>query len=114
MNLSIKIGPRRFTGRTKSILVSNITTGKCFAVGYKNGIEYSGYTNFMSITEDSVRVFNLVKHRRKAVRNKKGKTIKSTPGYWEAYVYDFPIDLLNVLGLSVKQNNRNFTLYKRK
>lgn len=114
MKLSINIGPHRFTGRTKSILVSNITTGKCFAVGYKNGIEYSGYTNFMSRTEDSVRVFNLVKRRRKAVRNKKGKTIKSTPAYWEAYVYDFPIKLLEVLGLNVKQNTRNFTISKKK
>lgn len=114
MNLSIKIVPIRVTERTKSILVNVITSGKCICFGCKNGVSYNGYSSIhRSSSDDTIRVFNLVKHRRKAVRDKNGKTIKATPAYWEAYVYDFSLELLRIMGLNVRQNRRNFVLYKK-
>ena len=114
MNFTLTIRPSHYTARLNRYLVDDITRGKCFTCGCKGRTNYSGYTPILDRNADYVRVFNLVKHNRKSIRNSKGKTIKVIPGYWEAYVYDFSFDFLKVTGLSVRQNIRNFTLYKSK
>lgn len=59
--------------------------------------------------------FSILK-RKNAVkqRDKNGKYVTLSPAVVTAYVYDFPIDLLKVSGLSVIQKNRHFVLTKNK
>ena len=63
-----------------------------------------------------VRAFNLVKHNRKVVRlggdvyKKNGEKHVLKPMYWEAFVYDIPVTMLEYMNLYLIQYERNFKI----
>ena len=104
MKLNIKFTPKHFTASNKRILMEHITAGYVPVANAERG---NGVINgYIRTNEDHVRVFNLHKHNRKS--NQVDKT-KSKPMYWEAFVYDIPMDVIRTCGFKVIQHRRNFT-----
>ena len=118
MNISIKVRPTKYNGKSKSDILEKITRGFCYASGIKNNVDYSGYVRILSRSDESVRVFNLHKHNRKVIHKKdkigNPKVISIQKMYWEAFVYDIPIELLKIMKCDIKQNLRNFEFIKHK
>ena len=62
-----------------------------------------------------VRAFNLVKHNRKVIRlggnvyKKYGKHILK-PMYWETFIYDIPVSMLEYMNLCLVQYERHFKI----
>lgn len=111
MEIKIKITPKVVKGYKIPSVITQITNGLGFVIGGTSKITYKGY---MDINDKFVRVFNIEKKNAVKQRDKNGKYITLSPAVVTAYVYDFPIDLLKVSGLSVIQKNRHFVLTKHK
>lgn len=109
MRLHIDLKPRVVEARTKTELLSKIGNGYMHYFGtYGNGLS----------SKYKIRVYNLQKFNKKVERSvytKNGKVVKKSkvvsPKRWVANVYDFDMDLLRVLKLKVKQQNKNFIVY---
>lgn len=99
---------------TKSSIMERITSYHCRTFGSSNGINYDGYVSWRDKEKRYVRVFNLIKHNRKVERYCNNSKCRIKPMYWEAFVYDIPIELLEITGCNVSQYNRNFKFTKRK
>lgn len=110
-----KVRPTLKTGVTRDSLVNAIQRGlrlATFSFGdYGHGI--------VSHDHKTIRVYNLQKVRPKkkqsqtaSYQNEDGKTIRKTKiehaGHWNAYVYDFNIEMLKHAGLTVHQGSRTF------
>lgn len=59
-----------------------------------------------------VRAFNLVKHNRKVVRlgGENGRKHVLKPMYWETFIYDIPVSMLEYMNLCLIQYDRNFKI----
>ena len=74
-----------------------------------------GYTHTIN-GQIYVRAFNLVKHNRKVVRlggdvyRENGGKHVLKPMYWEAFIYDIPISMLEYMNLCLVQYERNFEI----
>lgn len=112
MRFNVNIKPMRVEAETKhDVTRKAIGSGRNWSTG-TNGV---GYTKIG--TSDTIRVYNLEKHRkvvhRTVVKGKKTSKIVKR-GHWVAFVYDFPIAALEVVGLRVVQGERTFTLKSRR
>lgn len=110
MELKLKFKPIYMTGSSKKNIVEQIKYGYIPIYQLYKGIRICGYYRKQSKT---VRVYNLIKHNRKTQHDRDGNTIIIKPMYWEAFVYDIPLDVLDFMGLSIVQKERNFRVYKR-
>lgn len=94
----------------RDVIRKAIGTGREW-VTCTHGTGYVKHTN-----EDTIRVYNLEKHRkvvhRTVVKGKKTSKIVKR-GHWVAFVYDFPVTALEVVGLRVVQGERTFKLKSR-
>lgn len=96
----------------KQTMLKAILAGTCPST-YNNVI--NGHMHFVNGVL-CVRLYNLIKHNRKVKRlggglyTKNGNKHIKMPAYWEAYVYDIPVTIIETLNLKVIQNNRNFTI----
>ena len=82
---------------------------------YKN-VKINALRKIFGNKDNYVRVFNLHKHNRKTehyVEHGVKRTRVKSPMFWEAFVYDIPLDVLTVTNLSVFQENRHFRLVNR-
>ena len=105
MKLNIKFTPKHFTAPNKRILMEHITAGYVPVANCKRG---NGVINgYIRMTGDHVRVFNLHKHNRHGKGTYKAQS--DTPMWWEAFVYDIPMNIIETCGFKVTQNCRNFT-----
>lgn len=98
---------------TKSSIMKRITSYHCRTFGCSNGINYDGYVSWRDKEKRYIRVFKLIKHNRKVEGHRDGSK-KIKPMYWEAFVYDIPIKLLEITGCNVSQSSKNFKFTKRK
>lgn len=113
MELHFKIKPTIVRARSKEGIDSKYY-GKC--------LTFSSYGNYRLADyggEECALVINYVKVNRKTkqLRFKNGKYKSSTvvrEKEWIGYVYYFPISLLKVMNLEVKQKVNNFEIKKRK
>ena len=110
MEIKLKYEPIYVTGISKKNIVEKITIGYTPIYQIYNGVRINAY--YRNHTK-SVRVYNLIKHNRKTQHDKDGNTIIIKPMYWEAFVYDIPLNVLDFTHLSIEQKERNFRLYKR-
>lgn len=112
MDLRLKIKPQYFKDRTKGELMSKIRGyGRYgYSVGSRKGNEYVGLT---AINGKFLRVYNIQKRRRKTKHDKYKNTIVIHPTYWEGFVYDIPFDVIDCMGLNIKQQRRNFKIYNK-
>ena len=63
---------------------------------------------------DNIRVYNIEKKNAVRVRDENGHYKKIANASYTAYVYDIPVELLKLAGLSVEQKTRNFVLTQAK
>ena len=108
MEVKIEIKPMRFTASTKDELINKISNNGSYCWICGGGLNYS-YLGHL-IDENTVRVYNLQKYKtkKKNVNKKHYQLVRKL--YWEAFVYDIPIDLLRLGKLRVTQYARNFEL----
>lgn len=111
MRFNVNIKPMCVEAETKcDVIRKAIGTGRNWSTG-TNGTGYVQRTN-----EDTIRVYNLEKHRkvvhRTVVKGKKTSKIVKR-GHWVAFVYDFPVAALEAVGLRVVQGERTFKLKSR-
>lgn len=119
MNITVKVKPYKTTGYSKRSLISKIDSN--FATSY--GSHGSALRGLGRYNGDVIRVYNLHKVNAKYKQGdfyksgpKKGtrrKAVRVHDSYWVAYVYDFNKDVLKALGITVHQNDRNFTIKRR-
>lgn len=112
MEFKIKLKPQIIRGYSKESVLSKIKGCQTFG-------SYGNYLFDFNNRNEKATVYNLTKNNKKSkqVKNKNGKTIKSTvikQKQWTAYVYKIPISLLKLTNTEVKQNTRNFVISKRK
>lgn len=111
MKLNINVKPIIFSATTKEQIVEKIEQYHMVSVG-STGNYLAPYPH---LNRNTIRVYNLEKHRKVVERKvKKGKTSSEivSRGHWVGYVYDIPKEFFKIGKLKVKQNYRNFIITK--
>ena len=73
--------------------------------------EYIHLLGLASIKDGNIiRVYNIDKKKAKRVRDSNGSYKKISEASYTAYIYDIPIELLKLSGLSIEQKTRHFVL----
>ena len=112
MKFSISVSPAIVTSSTKDSLIQKITGNRHCSFGNSGNGLCSSFSN-------TIRVYNIEKHRAKkkytgrkhdGLNGKVRNTKILKHGHTIAYVYDFDINLLSLVGIKVKQYSRNFKL----
>lgn len=119
MEIRINVKPMKFRAATMKSLMNKVTVGGSYDILFANdNIYYSACTSLLR-SSGTFRVFSLQKFRLKTSRD----TIELWDGYertithvirrpyWEAHVYDLPVEILKFL--RVKQGKRTFKLIPR-
>ena len=109
MDKKINIKPKMIKSNNIPNVINEITNGLSVVVGKLSKVCFLGYTDDRC---EFIRVFNIEKKNAVKQRDKNGKYVTLSPAVVTAYVYDFPIDLLENSGLSVIQRNRHFIKYE--
>lgn len=119
MNITVKVKPFKAAGYSKNSLIGKIDSNFAYSFG-SHGTALRGLGRYNG---DVIRVYNLHKVNAKYKQGdfyksgpKKGtrrKAVRVHDSYWIAYVYDFNIDMLKALGITVHQGNRTFTIKRR-
>lgn len=113
MQLKLKLNPRQITGRTQVEVLGKIRDRHMFSVGAIG----SALTPYPGDRKDHVRVYSLEKRRKRVQRKTtKGGVITEviSRGHWVGLYYDIPASLLEAAGLRVVQDQRTFSIAKRK
>lgn len=122
MDFTFKVKPKKLEAKTHSDIMSKVTNqGKyCWSMSSEYGKGLTSLHRSYGAKADKVRVYNLHKIRGKTKQvkyktgSKKGQTKLPSKvireSGWIAYVYDFDIAMLNMLGLEVRQLTRNFII----
>ena len=115
MEIKVKVNKQIMFG------FSIINFKKAIALGhvYTHGIinikpnEYIHLLGLASFKDESIiRVYNIDKKKAKRVRDSNGSYKKVSETSYTAYIYDIPIELLKLSGLSIEQKSRHFVLKK--
>ena len=115
MKIYVKVKPNKVVAQSKADLINKIMRGYSYTFSSWG----DGHTR-MNSDINMVRVYNLHKVNSKYAKGdiitrgknagKRKPAVKIRDAHWVAYVYDYNIDLLRMAGLTVSQNNRNYTI----
>lgn len=90
----------------KRIALDHVYTRGVININSGKHISFSGLASFRS--ENTIRVYNIEKKNAKRVRDSNGSYKKISEASYTAYIYDIPIELLKLSGLSIEQKTRHF------
>ncbi len=115
MEIKVKVNKQIIFSFSIVHLKKEIALGYVYTQGIIN-IKPNEYINLLGLTSikngNIVRVYNIEKKKAKRVRNSNGSYKKISEASYTAHIYDIPIELLKLSGLSVEQKSRHFVLTK--
>ena len=115
MEIKVKVNKQIMCSSSIIHLKKTITLGHVYTHGIIN-IKPNEYINLLGLTPvknvNTIRVYNIEKKKAKRVRGSNGSYKKISEASYTAYIYDIPIELLKLSGLSVEQKSRHFVLKK--
>lgn len=92
----------------KRIALGHVSTHGIINIKPNEYIHLLGLASFKD--ESVIRVYNIDKKKAKRVRDSNGSYKKISEASYTAYIYDIPIELLKLSGLSIEQKTRHFVL----
>ena len=115
MEIKIKVNKQIICSSSIIHLKETIALGHVYTHGIIN-IKPNEYIHLLGLAsfkdESIIRVYNIEKKKAKRVRDSNGSYKKASEASYTAYIYDIPIELLKLSGLSVEQKSRHFVLKK--
>ena len=115
MEIKVKVNKQIMFGFSIINLKKAIALGYVYTQGIIN-IKPNEYINLLGLTSikngNIVRVYNIEKKKAKRVRDSNGSYKNVSETSYTAHIYDIPIELLKLSGLSVEQKSRHFVLTK--
>lgn len=90
----------------KRIALGHVSTHSIINIKPNEYIHLLGLTSFKD--GNIIRVYNIDKKKAKRVRDSNGSYKKISEASYTAYIYDIPIELLKLSGLSIEQKTRHF------
>ena len=115
MEIKVKVNKQIMFGFSIIHLKKTIALGHVYTQGIIN-IKPNEYINLLGLTSvkngNTIRVYNIEKKKAKRVRDSNGSYKKVSEASYTAHIYDIPIELLKLSGLSVEQKSRHFVLTK--
>ena len=115
MEIKVKVNKQTMFGFSIIHLKKAIALGHVYTQGIIN-IKPNEYINLLGLTSvkngNTIRVYNIEKKKAKRVRDSNGSYKKISETSYTAYIYDIPIELLKLSGLSIEQKTRHF-IFKR-
>ena len=115
MEIKVKVNKQVMFGFSIIHLKKTIALGHVYIQGIIN-IKLNEYINLLGLTSvkngNTIRVYNIEKKKAKRVRDSNGSYKKIYETSYTAHIYDIPIELLKLSGLSVEQKSRHFVLTK--
>ena len=115
MEIKVKVNKQIMFGFSIIHLKKTIALGHVYTQGIIN-IKPNEYINLLGLTSvkngNTIRVYNIEKKKAKRVRDSHGSYKKISETSYTAHIYDIPIELLKLSGLSVEQKTRHFVLKK--
>ena len=115
MEVKVKVNKQIMFGFSIIHLKETIALGHVYAQAFIN-IKPNEYINLLGLTSvkngNTVRVYNIEKKNAKRVRDSNGSYKKISETSYTAHIYDIPIELLKLSGLSIEQKTRHF-IFKR-
>ena len=115
MEIKVKVNKQVMFGFSVIHLKKAIALGHVYTQAVIN-IKPNEYINLLGLTSvkngNTIRVYNIEKKKAKRVRDSNGSYKKISETSYTAYIYDIPIELLKLSGLSVEQKSRHFVLKK--
>ena len=113
MEIRIKVNKQILCGASiinlkERIALGHVSTHSIINIKPNEYIHLLGLASFRS--ENTIRVYNIEKKNAKRVRGFNGSYKKISETFYTAYIYDIPIELLKLSGLSVEQKTRHFVL----
>lgn len=113
MEIKVKVNKQIMFGFSIIHLKKTIALGHVYTQGIIN-IKPNKYINLLGLTSvkngNTIRVYNIEKKKAKRVRDSNGSYKKISEASYTAYIYDIPIELLKLSGLSIEQKTRHFVL----
>ena len=115
MEIKVKVNKQTMFGFSVIHLKKAIALGHAYTQAIIN-IKPNEYINLLGLTPikngNIVRVYNIEKKKAKRVRDSNGSYKKISETSYTAHIYDIPIELLKLSGLSIEQKTRHF-IFKR-
>ena len=115
MEIKVKINKQIMFSSSVIYLKKEIAFGYAYTQAIIN-IKPNEYINLLGLTPikngNTIRVYNIEKKKAKRVRDSNGSYKKISETSYTAHIYDIPIELLKLSGLSVEQKSRHFVLKK--
>ena len=115
MEIKVKINKQIMFSSSVIHLKKEIAFGYAYTQAIIN-IKPNEYINLLGLTPikngNTIRVYNIEKKKAKRVRDSNGSYKKISETSYTAHIYDIPIELLKLSGLSVEQKSRHFVLKK--
>ena len=114
MEIKVKVNKQIMCSSSIIHLKKTIALGHAYT--HIINIKPNEYINLLGLTSvkdgNIIRVYNIEKKKAKRVRGSNGSYKKISEASYTAYIYDIPIELLKLSGLSVEQKSRHFVLKK--
>lgn len=111
MEIKIKVNKQIMCSSSIIHLKETIALGHVCTHGIIN-IKPNEYIHLLGLAsfkdESIIRVYNIDKKKAKRVRDSNGSYKKISEASYTAYIYDIPIELLKLSGLSIEQKTRHF------
>ena len=115
MEIKVKVNKQIIFSFSIVHLKKEIALGYVYTQGIIN-IKPNEYINLLGLTSvkngNTIRVYNIEKKKAKRVRDSNGSYKKISETSYTAHIYDIPIELLKLSGLSIEQKTRHF-IFKR-
>lgn len=115
MEIKIKVNKQIMCSSSIIHLKETIALGHVSTHGIIN-IKPNEYIHLLGLASfkdgNIIRVYNIDKKKAKRVRDSNGSYKKISEASYTAYIYDIPIELLKLSGLSIEQKTRHF-IFKR-
>ena len=115
MEIKIKVNKQIICSSSIIHLKERIALGHVYTHGIIN-IKPNEYIHLRGLASfkdgNIIRVYNIDKKKAKRVRDSNGSYKKISEASYTAYIYDIPIELLKLSGLSIEQKTRHF-IFKR-
>ena len=115
MEIKVKVNKQIMFSFSIVHLKKEIALGYVYTQGIIN-IKPNEYINLLGLTSvkngNTIRVYNIEKKKAKRVRDSNGSYKKVSETSYTAHIYDIPIELLKLSGLSIEQKSRHFVLKK--
>ena len=115
MEIKIKVNKQIMCSSSIIHLKETIALGHVYTHGIIN-IKPNEYIHLLGLASfkdgNIIRVYNIDKKKAKRVRDSNGSYKNISEASYTAYIYDIPIELLKLSGLSIEQKTRHF-IFKR-